>query len=380
MSATLELARALIQRPSVTPEDAGCQALVAERLAAAGFTAEWLPFGEVTNLWARRGEQAPLFCFLGHTDVVPSGPESAWQHPPFQPVVEDGCLFGRGAADMKGSVAAFVTAIERFIADHPDHRGSIALLLTSDEEGPAEDGTRRVVEHLSARGTGIDYCLVGEPSSQHRLGDAFKVGRRGSLTGHLTVHGEQGHVAYPHRADNPIHRFAPALQELVATEWDQGDGDFPPTSFQISNLNAGTGADNVIPGALEVVFNLRYSPAVSAESLQARIGALLERHRLPYSLRWRHSGAPFATRGGALVEAVEQAVAAQTGRTPQRSTSGGTSDGRFMGVTGAQIVELGPLNATIHKANEHIAVADLEALEAIYYDILQRLLLPSGSR
>jgi len=376
MSAALGLARELIQRPSVTPEDAGCQRLIAERLAAAGFTPEWLPAGEVTNLWARRGDERPLLCFLGHTDVVPSGPESAWQHPPFQPIVEDGYLYGRGAADMKGSLAAFVVAAERLAAEHPRHRGSVAVLLTSDEEGPAEDGTRHVVETLGERGTEVDYCLVGEPSSEARLGDAFKVGRRGSLTGHLTIYGEQGHVAYPQRAENPIHRFAPALQELVATEWDRGDADFPPTSLQVANISAGTGADNVIPGALEVVLNLRYSPAVTAEALQARITALLERHGLRYSLVWRHAGAPFATRGGALVDAVEQAVAARTGRTPRRSTAGGTSDGRFMGATGAQIVELGPLNDTIHKANERVAVADLEALAEIYYDTLRRLLAP----
>ncbi|MFP4129496.1 MAG: succinyl-diaminopimelate desuccinylase [Halorhodospira sp.] len=376
MSATLGLARELIQRPSVTPEDAGCQRLIAERLAAAGFTPEWLPAGEVTNLWARRGDERPLLCFLGHTDVVPSGPESAWQHPPFQPIVEDGYLYGRGAADMKGSLAAFVVAAERLAAEHPRHRGSVAVLLTSDEEGPAEDGTRHVVEALGERGTEVDYCLVGEPSSEARLGDAFKVGRRGSLTGYLTIYGEQGHVAYPQRADNPIHRFAPALQELVATEWDRGDADFPPTSLQVANISGGTGADNVIPGALEVVLNLRYSPAVTAEALQARITALLERHGLRYSLAWRHAGAPFATRGGALVDAVEQAVAARTGQTPRRSTAGGTSDGRFMGATGAQIVELGPLNDTIHKANERIAVADLEALAEIYYDTLRRLLAP----
>ncbi len=376
MSATLELARELIQRPSVTPEDAGCQHCIAERLAAAGFTPEWLPAGKVTNLWAQRGAGAPLFCFLGHTDVVPSGPESAWQHPPFQPIVEEGYLCGRGAADMKGSVAAFVVAAERFAAEHPQHSGSIAVLLTSDEEGPAVDGTRHVVETLGERGTEVDYCLVGEPSSEAQLGDAFKIGRRGSLTGHLTIHGEQGHVAYPQRAENPIHHFAPALQELVATEWDRGDADFPPTSLQIANISGGTGADNVIPGTLDVVLNLRYSPAVAAEALQTRIAALLERHGLRYSLTWRHAGAPFATRGGALVEAVEQAVAARTGRTPQRSTAGGTSDGRFMGATGAQIVELGPLNATIHKANERVAVADLEALAEIYYDTLRRLLAP----
>ncbi len=376
MSAALGLARELIQRPSVTPEDAGCQRLIAERLAAAGFTPEWLPAGEVTNLWARRGDERPLLCFLGHTDVVPSGPESAWQHPPFQPIVEDGYLYGRGAADMKGSLAAFVVAAERLAAEHPRHRGSVAVLLTSDEEGPAEDGTRHVVETLGERGTEVDYCLVGEPSSEARLGDAFKVGRRGSLTGHLTIYGEQGHVAYPQRAENPIHRFAPALQELVATEWDRGDADFPPTSLQVANISGGTGADNVIPGALEVVLNLRYSPAVTAEALQARITALLERHGLRYSLVWRHAGAPFATRGGALVDAVEQAVAARTGRTPRRSTAGGTSDGRFMGATGAQIVELGPLNDTIHKANERVAVADLEALAEIYYDTLRRLLAP----
>ncbi|MBK1725547.1 succinyl-diaminopimelate desuccinylase [Halorhodospira neutriphila] len=375
MSETLELAQALIHRPSVTPADAGCQHLIAERLEAVGFTAEWLPFGEVTNLWAHRGHGRPLLCFLGHTDVVPTGPESAWAHPPFQPVVADGQLYGRGAADMKGSVAAFTVAAERFAADHPEHRGAIAVLLTSDEEGPARDGTRRVVEALGERGEAIDYCLVGEPTSRERLGDALRVGRRGSLSGRLTIHGEQGHVAYPQRAVNPIHRFAPALAELAETEWDAGDDYFPPTSLQFSNIQAGTGADNVIPGALEAVFNLRYSPAVDAEQLQARIEAILDRHGLERTLEWRHSGEPFGTYGGALVEAVEAAVAARTGAAPARSTAGGTSDGRFVAPTGAQVVELGPLNATIHKANEHVAVADLEALEAIYYDILRRLLL-----
>ncbi len=374
MNATVELARELIGRPSVTPEDAGCQTRIAERLASKGFQPEWLPSNGVTNLWLRRGRQEPLFCFLGHTDVVPSGPESAWDHPPFQPIVEDGYLFGRGAADMKGSVAAFVVAAERFVEAFPEHRGSIALLLTSDEEGPAVDGTRHVVEHLTQRGDAIEYCLVGEPSSQDRLGDEYKVGRRGSLTGFLTVHGEQGHVAYPHLADNPVHRATAALAELIATEWDQGDADFPPTSFQIVNLQAGTGADNVIPGNLEVVFNFRYAPAVSAELLQQRVSNLLEGHGLSHTLRWRHSGGPFATRSGALIQAVEAAVTERTGCRPRRSTSGGTSDGRFMGPTGAEIVELGPLNATIHKANERVAVADLETLEALYFDILHRLL------
>ena len=375
MSATLELARELVQRPSVTPDDAGCQQLLAERLAAIGFRGEPMPFGAVRNLWARRGTEAPVLCFLGHTDVVPSGPESAWRHPPFQPIVEDGVLYGRGAADMKGSVAAFVCAVERFVERHPEHAGSIAVLLTSDEEGPAVDGTRRVVETLAGRGERIDYCLVGEPSSEERLGDAFKVGRRGSLTGQLSVHGEQGHVAYPHRADNPVHRFAPALEELVATRWDDGDSDFPPTSLQIANLQAGTGADNVIPGTLEVTFNFRYAPAVTPEGLQERVEGILQRHGLRYTLDWRHSGGPFATRSGALIEAVEAATAARLGTPARRSTAGGTSDGRFMGATGAEIVELGPLSGSIHKANEHVPVADLEALEGLYAEILERLLV-----
>ncbi len=374
-SPTLELARALVRRPSITPKDAGCQTLLAERLSAAGFTVEELPFGEVSNLWARRGTAAPLLCFLGHTDVVPTGPESAWSHPPFQPVVEDGYLYGRGTADMKGSVAAFTTAVERFAASHPGHTGSVAVLITSDEEGPGVDGVRRVMETLGERNDFIDYCLVGEPSSHDTLGDEIKVGRRGSITGRLTVHGEQGHVAYPDAAFNPIHAAAPALAELIDIRWDEGDELFPPTTLQISNIHAGTGADNVIPGEAEVVFNLRYSPAITAAGIQERVGALLQRHRLPHTLEWRHSGSPFVTRGGALVEAISAAVERRTGSAPIRSTGGGTSDGRFVAPTGSEVVELGPVGATIHKVNERVAAADLDALSEIYEDILRRLLV-----
>ncbi len=374
MSETLELAQELVRRPSVTPEDAGCQELLAERLATLGFRIEPMPFGEVKNLWARRGNEAPLFCFAGHTDVVPPGPEEAWRFPPFQPTVRDGMLHGRGSADMKGSIAAMLTATERFLANHADHRGSLAWLITSDEEGEAVDGTVKVVETLQARGEKIDWCLVGEPSSSQRLGDTIKNGRRGSLNGRLRVKGIQGHVAYPHLARNPVHQALPALAELAAAEWDRGNEFFPPTSFQISNIHAGTGATNVIPGELEVVFNFRFSTENTAESLQQRTEEILGRHGLEYELEWSLSGNPFLTAAGELVDAAREAVLATTGREPELSTSGGTSDGRFIAPTGAQVIELGPLNATIHKVNEQVAVADLEQLSEIYERILVRLL------
>ncbi|MBK5941462.1 succinyl-diaminopimelate desuccinylase [Halochromatium roseum] len=373
-SPTLELARDLIRRHSVTPEDAGCQPLMAERLAALGFRIEPMRFGEVDNLWARRGSDGPLFCFAGHTDVVPPGPLTDWASDPFTPEIRDGLLYGRGACDMKGSLAAMITATERFIAEHPDHRGSIAFLITSDEEGPSIDGTRRVVEALSARDERIDYALVGEPSSHQRLGDVIKNGRRGSLGGRLRIRGKQGHVAYPQLADNPVHRAAPALAELCAASWDQGNDHFPPTSFQISNIHAGTGADNVIPGELEVLFNLRFSTEQTPERLQQRIHAILDRHGLDHQIDWRVSGHPFLTPAGALVEAAQAAILSVTGQPTQLSTVGGTSDGRFIAPTGAQVVELGPINATIHKVNECVGVDELEQLSAIYSDILRRLL------
>jgi succinyl-diaminopimelate desuccinylase len=374
MSPTLDLARALIERPSVTPDDQGCQSLLAARLQTIGFRIEHLRYGDVDNLWARRGDDTPLFVFAGHTDVVPPGPREAWDTDPFAAVVRDGQLFGRGAADMKGSIAAMVAACERFVAAHPGHAGSIAFLITSDEEGPATHGTVKVLEHLAARDERIDYCLVGEPSSQERVGDVIKNGRRGSLNGVLRVHGHQGHVAYPQLADNPIHRAAPALAELAAMEWDRGNEHFPPTTFQISNIQAGTGAENVIPGELEVVFNLRFSTESTATGLRTRIEALLSGHGLNYDIDWKLSGEPFLTPPGFLVKASEAAVLDVTGLQTELSTSGGTSDGRFIAPTGAQVVELGPVNATIHKANENVNIEQLETLSRIYEKILVNLL------
>ena len=374
MDPTLQLAMDLIARPSVTPDDAGCQQLLAERLSAIGFTIEHLRFGEVDNLWARRGSEGPLLAFAGHTDVVPTGPIEDWQFPPFEPTLHDGFLYGRGSADMKGSLAAMVTACEGFVAAHPDHRGSIAFLITADEEGPAIDGTVKVIEHLQQRGEHIDWCLVGEPSSTDQLGDVVKNGRRGSLGAKLTVHGIQGHVAYPHLADNPIHRFAAALAELSTTEWDQGNEFFPPTTFQVSNLNSGTGATNVIPGHLEALFNFRFSTALTAEQLQTRVAAILDRHQLRYDLEWTLSGQPFLTSAGELVDAVSAAIASETGQQTELSTAGGTSDGRFIAPTGAQVVELGPLNATIHKVNERVPADSLATLARIYEEMLRQLL------
>ena len=374
MSATLDLAKDLIGRASVTPEDAGCQQLMRARLEAIGFRCEDLPFGEVTNFWARRGDAAPLLVFAGHTDVVPTGPLQQWHSDPFQPVVRDGLLYGRGAADMKGSLAAMVTACEAFVAQHPDHSGSIGFLITSDEEGPSVNGTVKVVEQLQARGEQIDLCLVGEPSSRECLGDVIKNGRRGSLNGKLTVRGKQGHVAYPHLAVNPIHLAAPALAELVAIEWDNGNAFFPPTSFQISNIQAGTGAENVVPGELQVMFNLRYSTELDETTIRQRVHALLDRHALDYTLDWRLSGQPFLTPTGELVAAAREAIRELTGIDTELSTSGGTSDGRFIAPTGAQVLELGPLNATIHQVNECVAVDDLDRLSDIYRRILEKLL------
>lgn len=374
MSDTLQLASDLISRASVTPEDAGCQELMRGRLAALGFECQNLPFDDVTNFWARRGDSAPLLVFAGHTDVVPAGPLDQWQSDPFTPQVREGLLYGRGAADMKGSLAAMVTACEAFLADHPHHKGSIGFLITSDEEGPAVNGTVKVVERLQQRGEKIDWCLVGEPSSSRRVGDVIKNGRRGSLNGKLTVRGRQGHVAYPHLAANPIHLAAPALAELAAIEWDQGNEHFPPTSFQISNLHAGTGAENVIPGELQLMFNLRYSTALTEQEIRARIEGLLDRHGLDYSLAWRLSGQPFLTAAGELVDAARAAIREVAHIDAELSTSGGTSDGRFIAPTGAQVLELGPINATIHQVNECVAVTALDELTEMYRRILEKLL------
>lgn len=376
MSAVFDLACELISRRSVTPDDAGCQALLGSRLAEAGFKVEQLHFGEVDNLWATHGNGGPLLVFLGHTDVVPSGPVESWQSDPFEPVVRDGRLYGRGAADMKGSVAAMTVALEAFVARHPDHRGRVALLLTSDEEGPTNlDGVRRVAEHFHSTGERIDWCVVGEPSSKERLGDLIRVGRRGSLSGTLVVRGVQGHVAYPEKAKNPIHAFAPALAELAAERWDEGNQDFPPTSFQVSNLNAGTGANNVIPGTLTALINFRYSTASSAQDLRARTEAVLDRHGLDWQIDWSLSGEPFLTPpGGAVRDAVVAVCRELCGVEPEESTGGGTSDGRFIAPLGAEVVELGPVNATIHKVDECVALADLDKLPSLYLAVCERLL------
>ncbi|OQW93509.1 MAG: succinyl-diaminopimelate desuccinylase [Beggiatoa sp. IS2] len=377
MSKTLELAIDLVSRASLTPEDAGCQSLIAHRLQQIGFEVEFLRFGEVDNVWARRGKTSPLFVFAGHTDVVPPGPVSAWRFPPFTPTVHDGFLYGRGTADMKGSVAAMVTACERFVAQYPDYTGSIAFLLTSDEEGPSVNGTIKVIEWLQARGETIDWCIVGEPSGDKRVADTIKNGRRGVLHGHLTVQGIQGHIAYPHLADNPIHRFAPVAQALCQMQWDQGNEFFSPTSFQIYKIHADTGAMNVIPGELEVVFNFRYSTAVTHTQLQERVIALLESYQLNYRLRWEHTGLPFLTAPHSLVTTVQQAIKKICGYDAPLSTSGGTSDGRFIAPTGAQVVEIGPVNATIHKVDERVRVDELDTLSILYQYILEKLMLNS---
>ena len=374
MTDALELTRALIACPSVTPADAGCQALMTARLAASGFSIETLQFGSVTNLWARRGDAHPVLCFAGHTDVVPTGPLEEWRSDPFTPVIRDGVLYGRGAADMKSGLAAMVTATEEFVAAHPDHRGSIAFLITSDEEGPSVDGTKRVVEALKARGETIDWCIVGEPSSGQTVGDTIKIGRRGSLSGRLTVHGVQGHVAYPQLAENPVHTLAPALAELTARTWDGGDAFFQPTTFQISNLNAGTGAPNVIPGELKARFNLRYCPVQTVEALKRTVEDILARHRVRYTIEWYVSGEPFYTPPGELSQAAVDAITAVTGTAPQLSTGGGTSDGRFIAPLGAQVVELGVTNATIHKVNECVRIEEIGLLHRMYRGVLERLL------
>jgi succinyl-diaminopimelate desuccinylase len=371
---TLALARELISRRSITPEDGGCQKLLAGRLRALGFDVEPLRSGGVDNLWARRGRDAPLVCFAGHTDVVPTGPLDKWDTDPFVPTERDGKLFGRGASDMKTSIAAFTVAVEQFLAERPSHRGSIGLLITSDEEGVAVDGTVRVVERLKSRGERIDYCVVGEPTCAQRLGDMIKNGRRGSLSGTLRVTGLQGHIAYPHLAKNPVHSAAPALAELAATEWDRGNEYFPPTTWQISNINAGTGADNVIPGEMVVRFNFRFSTASSPEELKRRMHAVLDRHRVDYELDWVLGGRPFLTPSGDLVDVVSAAIEEVTGVRPEVSTSGGTSDGRFIADICSQIVEFGPVNASIHRLNEHIELAAIDPLREVYRRVLLKLL------
>ncbi|WP_419147869.1 succinyl-diaminopimelate desuccinylase [Pseudoalteromonas 'SMAR'] len=374
MSEVIALAQALIQRASITPEDAGCQALINERLSRLGFTIEEHFFVDTLNTWARKGTQGPHFCFAGHTDVVPVGDTARWQHPPFAATVKDGMLHGRGAADMKGSLAAMVVATERFIQKHPDHKGSLSFLITSDEEGPFINGTTKVVDLLEARHEKIDMCLVGEPSSRDKLGDVVKNGRRGSLTGHLKVLGKQGHVAYPHLAINPIHLAAPALAELSQTHWDEGNAFFPATSFQVSNINGGTGAGNVIPGELEIQFNFRFSTEVTAEQLQQFVVDILNQHQLCYELDWIVNGQPFLTEPGPLLDVTLEAIKDVTGVTCTPETSGGTSDGRFIAQTGCKVIELGPINATIHQVDECVSCDDLEQLALIYERILEQLL------
>jgi len=374
MSETLELLKDLIRRESVTPKDAGCQDVLAERLTKLGFKAERLDFDDTKNIWLRRGNQSPLFTFLGHTDVVPPGPLDAWLSPPFEPTIREGKLYGRGAADMKGGIASFMTAVERFVANHPNHSGSIAVMMTSDEEGIATNGVVKVVNILEQRQEKIDWCLVGEPSSDKKIGDVIRVGRRGSLCAKLTVIGIQGHVAYPDLAENPIHSFAPALKALTEEVWDNGNAFFPPTSLQVSNINAGTGAENIIPGAAEVQFNLRFCTELDVATIKQRTCAILDKYGFKYDLQWRLSGNPFLTEKGALIEATHAAIKTVTGFDTLDDTGGGTSDGRFIAPTGAQVIELGPLNESIHKINEHVSLDDLETLSDIYEQILINLL------
>jgi len=375
LSPTIALAQDLMARASVTPEDKGCQELMIARLKAIGFNVERMPFGDVDNFWARRGTDKPVLAFAGHTDVVPSGPVNQWHTPPFKPTLKDGFLYGRGAADMKGSLASWVVALEEFVALHPNHRGSLALLITSDEEGPFVDGTTRVIDTLEARNEKIDWCIVGEPSSTSTLGDVIKNGRRGSLTATITAKGIQGHVAYPHLVVNPIHKVAPALAELASTKWDDGNESFPPTSFQIANINGGTGASNVVPGHVEVMCNFRYSTELTADELTAKLETILNNHKVDYDIVWTYNGLPFLTNSGALVDACRDAIKATTGTVTQLSTAGGTSDGRFIAPTGAQVVELGPCNGTIHKLNECVKVSDLEDLTQVYLGVLTRLMV-----
>ena len=375
LSPTIALAQDLMARASVTPEDKGCQELMIARLQAIGFNVERMPFGDVDNFWARRGTDKPVLAFAGHTDVVPSGPVNQWHTPPFEPTLKDGFLYGRGAADMKGSLASWVVALEEFVALHPNHRGSLALLITSDEEGPFVDGTTRVIDTLEARNEKIDWCIVGEPSSTSTLGDVIKNGRRGSLTATITAKGIQGHVAYPHLVVNPIHKVAPALAELASTKWDDGNESFPPTSFQIANINGGTGASNVVPGHVEVMCNFRYSTELTADELTAKLETILNNHKVDYDIVWTYNGLPFLTNSGALVDACRDAIKATTGTVTELSTAGGTSGGRFIAPTGAQVVELGPCNGTIHKLNECVKVSDLEDLTQVYLGVLTRLMV-----
>jgi succinyl-diaminopimelate desuccinylase len=375
VSPTEQLLRQLVSRSSVTPNDAGCMEILVERLSRIGFQAERLDFDKTKNIWIRKGRNAPLFTFLGHTDVVPPGPLEKWDTPPFEPSQRDGFLYGRGTADMKSGIAAFVTACERFCAKHPDHRGSISLLITSDEEGLAADGTVKVVECLEARNEKIDWCLVGEPSSHTRAGDTIKIGRRGSLCGMLEIHGMQGHVAYPHLAENPVHRFAPVLHALTIEQWDQGNEFFPATTFQVSNIQAGTGAENIIPGKLEVQFNFRFSTELDESTIKSRVHKLLDEQQLEYELSWRLSGRPFLTRETELVEAAQKALLEVTGIRASLETGGGTSDGRFIAPTGAQVIELGPSNESIHKINERICLEDLTILTDVYEKTLENLLV-----
>ncbi|SMC19395.1 succinyldiaminopimelate desuccinylase [Andreprevotia lacus DSM 23236] len=371
---TLALTIQLLKQASVTPDDADCQQIMARRLAALGFKIEPMRFGDVDNLWARRGTSGPVLMFAGHTDVVPTGPLDRWHSDPFEPDLRDGHLYGRGAADMKASLAAFITACEAFVAKHPNPKGSIAFLITSDEEGPAHDGTVKVIEALKARGEAIDYCIVGEPTSAEVFGDTIKNGRRGSLSGHLYVHGVQGHIAYPHLAKNPIHLLAPALTELAGTEWDKGNAYFPPTTWQVSNIHGGTGATNIIPGTVEVLFNFRFSTENTAATLKARVHAILDAHGLDYELNWSLSGEPFLTDEGELTHAIKAAVKDVTGDEPQLNTTGGTSDGRFIAKHCPQVVEFGPINKTIHKLNECVAVEDVPKLSQVYLGVLERLI------
>ncbi|ELR65174.1 N-succinyl-L,L-diaminopimelate desuccinylase [Photobacterium marinum] len=373
-SPVIALAKDFISRISVTPEDAGCQDVMIQRLEKLGFTIEPMIFEDTTNLWARRGTEAPLFVFAGHTDVVPAGPSDLWHTPPFEPTIIDGYLHGRGAADMKGSLACFIVAIERFLEANPDHKGSIALLITSDEEGPFINGTTRVIDTLEARNEKIDMCIVGEPSSTHFVGDVVKNGRRGSITGDVTIKGVQGHVAYPHLADNPVHRAMPALAELAATTWDNGNAYFPPTSFQIANLSAGTGASNVIPGEFQVQFNFRFSTELTADDIKRKVHSTLDAHGLDYEMQWTLSGHPFLTDHGKLLAATVEAIEEVNHQKPELLTTGGTSDGRFIARTGAEVIELGPVNATIHKVNECVKVADLEKLTDMYQKVLEKTL------
>ena len=374
MSDVIELAKALINRPSVTPLDEGCQQMMAEYLAPLGFNIESMIFHDTTNMWARRGNSGPVFCFAGHTDVVPSGSVEAWDTPPFVATEKGDMLHGRGAADMKGSLAAMLVATKRFVTQHPEHNGSIAFLITSDEEGPFINGTTKVVDTLEARNEKITWCIVGEPSSTEIMGDVVKVGRRGSLTGDLTVKGIQGHVAYPHLARNPVHEVSAALTDLANAHWDNGNEFFPPTSFQISNIHAGTGAGNVIPGHVDVCFNFRFSTEVTNETLIARVRDILDQHQLQYDIKWTYNGQPFLTQSGELVNATQQAITDVTGLTAELTTAGGTSDGRFIAPTGAQVVELGPVNATIHKVNECVNMTDLDRLADVYEKVLENLL------